>query len=87
MLLSIYEFVNVDTGNATFLLWACMKLHDINDFCVIYSPCTNTIFRVHFWRLCSEQNFPSDCVLLISSAATKIMNSKIISKTWWVADE
>lgn len=35
MLLSIYKFVNVGTGNGIFLLWVCMKLHDVNDICVI----------------------------------------------------
>lgn len=61
MPLSIYKFVNVDTGNAVFLLWTCMKFHDVNDICVIYSSRKNTVFRIHFWRLRSERHIPSDC--------------------------
>jgi len=48
ILLNICEFVNVDTGNAIFLLWACMKFNDVNDTCVIYSSCKNAVFRIHF---------------------------------------
>jgi len=61
MVLSIYKFVNVDTGNGIFLLWACMKLHDVNDICVIYRLCENTVFRINFWSLCSEWHIPYDC--------------------------
>ena len=41
----VSEFVNVDTGKTILLFLACMKLHDVNDFCSIYSPCKGTIFR------------------------------------------
>jgi len=59
MLLS--EFVNADTGKTIFMFLACMKLLDVNDFCLIYSPCKNIIFRLHFWSLCSQQHISSDC--------------------------
>jgi len=59
MLLS--EFVNVDTGKTIFMFLACMKLHYINDFCLIYSPCKNTIFRIRFWSLRSQWHISSDC--------------------------
>jgi hypothetical protein len=58
MLLS--EFVNVDKGKTIFLFLACMKLHDVNDFCLIYSACKNTIFRIHFWCLHSQRHVSSD---------------------------
>jgi hypothetical protein len=54
------EFVNVDTGKTILLFLACMKLHD-NDFCLIYSPCKNTVFRMHFWSLHSEHHISFDC--------------------------
>ena len=56
----VSEFVNVDTGKIILLFLACMKLCDVNDLCLIYSPCKNTVFRVHFWNLRSEQHISSD---------------------------
>jgi hypothetical protein len=54
------EFLNVVTGKTILLFFACMKLHDVNDFCMIYSPCKNTVFRIHFLSLCSERHISPD---------------------------
>ena len=59
MLLS--KFVNVDTGKTVFLFLACMKLNDVNDLYLIYNPCKNTIFRIHFCGLRSQRHISSDC--------------------------
>lgn len=72
---AVERFVNVDTGNTIFLFLACMILHYVNSFCLIYSPCKNIIFRIHFWSFCSERHISLDCIP-ISSAATKKINLK-----------
>jgi hypothetical protein len=76
----VSEFVNVDTGKTILLFLAWMKLHD-DDFCLIYSSCKNTIFKIHFWSLRSEWHISSDCTPYFKCGHKNNKLKKIISET------
>ena len=74
--LLLSEFVYVDRGKNVFVFLACMKLHDVNDLCLIYKTCKNTIFRIHFYSLRSQRHIASDCIpyLICSHKNNKLKN-------------